>query len=143
MAILVIAVADEYEELQEKSWNDDHEKQTKEDTEILPGKNKGWCRLDVGTWKKPGTVLRCNCLKCVCKDAGAWVCVFNKAFCPYFHCGHQIFNPNSQICCYGNVYAKKKGFACCGLYYYNAAIAKCCPHFSVKPKSVDCEKSKV
>ncbi|CAB4009801.1 Hypothetical predicted protein [Paramuricea clavata] len=153
----------EYEESQqdetetpekEKTANDEESKMVMEDmnTETSMAlvendpdtiKNKGLCHYGIAVWFKPGASVRCNCMKCTCKNGGNWACAYNFAYCPYFYCGNQIYNPSTQICCCGKVHAKKRHHACCGYFYYDARYSQCCNYFSVKSKKAKCPRFRI
>ncbi|XP_028405128.1 uncharacterized protein LOC114527628 [Dendronephthya gigantea] len=85
-------------------------------------KHKGLCHWHVGVWYKPGFAIRCSCMRCVCKPGGVWACDYHFAYCPYFYCGNQIYNPHTSICCCGKVYSKNRNFSCCGYFYYDRRL---------------------
>ncbi|XP_028405094.1 uncharacterized protein LOC114527595 [Dendronephthya gigantea] len=106
-------------------------------------KHKGFCHWGIAIWYKPGVAIRCNCMRCVCQTGGAWKCDYFFAYCPYYYCGNQIYNPASQICCCGKVHSKKANWNCCGYFYYNTRASKCCNYFSVKPLKANCPRSRI
>ncbi|CAB4013350.1 Hypothetical predicted protein [Paramuricea clavata] len=105
--------------------------------------HKGFCHWGIAVWYKPGFQIRCNCMRCTCKEGGVWNCGYHFAYCPYYYCGNQIYNPASQICCCGKIHDKKSNHACCGYFYYNTRVSKCCNYYSVKPRKANCPRDRV
>ncbi|CAB3996923.1 Hypothetical predicted protein [Paramuricea clavata] len=106
-------------------------------------KNKGLCHWGIAVWFKPGFSIRCSCMKCTCKSGGNWACAYEFAYCPYFYCGNQIYNPSTQICCCGKVHSKKSRYSCCGYFYYDTRVSQCCNYYSVKPRKAKCPRYRV
>ena len=106
-------------------------------------KHKGLCHSGIGIWHKPGVSIRCGCLKCGCQTGGNWACAYNFAYCPYYYCGNQIYNPATQICCCGKVHDRKAKHACCGYFYYDLRTSRCCNYYSVKPKNGRCPRYRI
>ncbi|XP_046864943.1 putative mediator of RNA polymerase II transcription subunit 12 [Xenia sp. Carnegie-2017] len=126
----------------EKSIQSDITDLAQRDAEALH-KKKGFCHWGIKAWYKPGVQIRCKCMKCTCRPKGIWDCKYNFAYCPYYYCGNEIFNPDKQICCCGKVYNKRRSYQCCGYFYYNTRYSKCCKHDTVKPKKIACPRHKI
>ncbi|XP_028405129.1 uncharacterized protein LOC114527629 [Dendronephthya gigantea] len=151
---LGMAIADEFVN-EDETKNEEEQRMVMEDmntqtsTELVQNddpdsiKNKGLCHWGVAVWYKPGFAIRCSCMKCVCRVGGTWACAYEFAYCPYYYCGNQIYNPLSQLCCCGKVYDKKPNYSCCGYFYYSRLTSQCCNYYSVKPKKAVCPRSKI
>ncbi|CAB4024117.1 Hypothetical predicted protein [Paramuricea clavata] len=103
----------------------------------------GFCHWGINDWHKPGSHVKCGCLKCTCDLGGNWNCSFFFKYCPYFYCGNEIYNPSTELCCCGKIYSKREDFQCCGYFYYNTKTSRCCNFYSVKPVKTVCPKYRV
>ncbi|KAK2171328.1 hypothetical protein NP493_1078g00023 [Ridgeia piscesae] len=45
---------------------------------------------------------------------------------PIIRCDEKTFDYNTQMCCNGQVYYKKRGSQCCGYKLYDDYLMKCC-----------------
>ena len=106
-------------------------------------KAPGHCQWGVGVTYKPGYIRRCSCMKCTCLNIGKWDCVYHFAYCPFYYCGNQVYDPLKQVCCCGKRYNKLPHHSCCGYQYYDTKVSKCCNYFSVKAKKDHCPRDKI
>ncbi|CAB4019135.1 Hypothetical predicted protein [Paramuricea clavata] len=100
------------------------------------------CRWNVHELHNEGSVLLCQCLKCVCTKT-RWLCDYHFKQCPFFTCGQNIFSPITQKCCCGDIYAIKKNWSCCGYRYYDTKAQKCCSYATLLHKEKTCPRSEV
>ncbi|CAB3987484.1 Hypothetical predicted protein [Paramuricea clavata] len=64
---------------------------------------EGSCQSHPKLWHKPGTSVRCSCMKCTCAG-GKWNCAYAFEYCPYYTCGSVQYSPNTELCCCGKVF---------------------------------------
>ncbi|XP_028405088.1 uncharacterized protein LOC114527591 isoform X2 [Dendronephthya gigantea] len=100
------------------------------------------CRWSVHELHNEGSILLCQCLKCVCTKT-RWLCDYHFKQCPFFHCGQKIFSPITQKCCCGDIYAIKQNWRCCGYRYFDTKAQKCCAYGTLLGKDKTCPRSSV
>ena len=55
-------------------------------------------------------------------------------------CRGKAINPDTEVCCCGEVHRAQRGYKCCGVEYYNTLAHECCDEkrANVVPKGERC-----